>query len=122
MNDKLEKLIQELRDMPPVPQYGGRRQFRVIARALDKKGKVLSTRTNTYSTSHPQQKHFAVLAGRPDAIYLHAEIATLLAAKKDVHTLLVARINNKGVPVSAKPCDICTIAINVYGVKEVIHT
>lgn len=108
--------------MPPLEQQGGRRQFRVIARALDKKGRILSTRTNTYSTSHPQQKHFAVKAGRPDAIFLHAEIATLLTAKKEVHTLLIARINHNGDPVPAKPCEICKIAIQEYGVKEIYHT
>lgn len=122
MNEKLTKLIDELREMPPIIQNGGRRQFRVIARALDKKGRILSTKTNTYSTSHPQQKHYAALAGKPEAIYLHAEIATLLAARKDVHTLLIARINNSGEPVSAKPCEICKIAISEYGVKEIFHT
>jgi tRNA(Arg) A34 adenosine deaminase TadA len=124
MNSKLAKLIQDLRDMPPLVLQAGssRRQYRVIARALDKRGRVICTRTNTYKTSHPVQKHFAVKVGRPDAIFLHAEISVLLSAKQDVHTLLIARIDTKGNPVPAKPCEICSIAIEQYGVKEIIHT
>lgn len=124
MNSKLAKLVQDLRDMPPLEMQKNvsRRQYRIIARALDKRGRVICTRTNTYKTSHPVQKHFAVKVGRPDAIYLHAEISTLLAAKQEVHTLLIARIDSTGKPVSAKPCEICSIAIEQFGVKEIIHT
>lgn len=122
MNKKLEKLIEELRRMPPIEQVGNYKRYRVIARALDKKGRVLATRTNSYTQTHPKQKNFAVKAGRNDAIWLHAEISCLLAARADVHTLLIARISKDGIPVPAKPCEICTLAIMEYGVKEIIHT
>lgn len=125
MNPKLEKLVQDLLNMPPMKfkdSSASRRRYRVIARALDKRGRVICTRTNTYTTSHPVQKHFAVKVGKPESIYLHAEIATLLAARQDVHTLLIARVDSHGNPVTAKPCEICSIAIEQYGVKEIIHT
>ena len=124
MNPKLEKLVQDLREMPPLELQKGlnRKQYRVIARALDRRGRVICTRTNTYKTSHPVQKHFAVKVGKPEAIFLHAEISVLLAARQDVHTLLIARIDSNGKPMPAKPCAICTIAIEQYNVKEVIHT
>lgn len=124
MNPKLKKLVQDLRDMPPLELQTGclRKQYRIIARALDRRGRVICTRTNTYKTTHPVQKHFAVKVGRPDAIFLHAEISVLLAARQDVHTLLIARIDSDGNPVPAKPCAICSIAIEQYNVKEVIHT
>lgn len=124
MNSKLAKLVQDLRDMPPLELQKGlsRKQYRVIARALDRRGRVICTRTNTYKTSHPVQKHFAVKVGRPDAIFLHAEISVLLASRQEVHTLLIARIDSNGNPVSAKPCEICSIAIEQYNVKEIIHT
>ncbi len=122
MNSKLEKLIEELRQMPPIEQVGNYKRYRIIARALDKKGRVLATRTNSYTRTHPKQKNFAVKAGRNDAIWLHAEISCLLAARADVHTLLIARVSKDGIPVSAKPCEICTLAILEYGVKEIIHT
>lgn len=119
------KLVQVLKNMPKIVQDGDRRRFRVIARALDKKGRVICTRTNSYTRSHPIQKHFAVLAGRPEAIYVHAEVASLIASKKlgrEVHTLLIARINNEGEAIQAAPCEICSIAIKRFGVKEIIHT
>lgn len=122
MNSKLAKLIEDLRQMPPIEQVGNYKRYRVIARALDKKGRVLATRTNSYTQTHPKQKNFAVKAGRNDAIWLHAEISCLLAARADVHTLLIARVSKDGIPVSAKPCEICSLAIQEYGVVEVIHT
>lgn len=122
MNSKLAKLIEDLRQMPPIEQVGNYKRYRVIARALDKKGRVLATRTNSYTRTHPKQKNFAVKAGRNDAIWLHAEISCLLAARADVHTLLIARVSKDGIPVSAKPCEICSLAIQEYGVVEVIHT
>lgn len=123
MNEKLQKLVDELRQMPPIEQVGTYKRYRVIARALDKKGRVLSTKTNSYTQTHPVQKGYAVKAGRPQGEYLHAEVASLLAARgANVHTLLIARINKDGVPVPAKPCEICELAIKEYGVKEIIHT
>lgn len=122
MNSKLEKLIEELRRMPPLEQVGSYKRYRVIARALDKKGRVLATRTNSYTQTHPKQKNFAVKAGRNDAIWLHAEISCLLAARADVHTLLIARVSKGGIPVPAKPCEICSLAIKEYGVVEILHT
>lgn len=120
---KLEKLIGILRDMPQHQQVKcTRKKYKIIACALDKKGKVLAMRTNEYNCSHPLQKHFAVLAGKPEAIFLHAEIAALIAARKEVHKLLIARIDKKGNPLSAKPCPICEKAIEAFGVKEIEYT
>ncbi len=122
MNEKLQKLVDELRQMPPIEQVGNFKRFLVIARALDKKGRVLSTKTNSYTQTHPIQKKFAIKVGREQKEFLHAEISALLSARTDVHTLLIARINKDGIPVSAKPCAICELAIREYGVKEIIHT
>lgn len=120
---KIEKLVAIVGDMPPlVNKRSERRKYRVVAVALDKKGRVLSMRANDYKCTHPLQKYFAEQAGSPESIFLHAEIATLIAAKKEVHTLLVARVDSKGNPVSAKPCPICSKAIEAFGVKNVIHT
>lgn len=120
---KISKLIGILRNMPHPEQLKcTRKKYKIIACALDRKGKVLAMRTNDYECSHPLQKHFAVLAGKPEAIFLHAEIATLIAAKKEVHKLLIARIDKNGNPLSAKPCPICERAIKFFGVKELEYT
>jgi deoxycytidylate deaminase len=107
---------------PQNQSEGSRKRYKVIACALDKKGRVLAIRTNDYKCSHPLQKHFAVLSGKPEAIFLHAEIAALIASKKEVYKLLIARIDKNGNPVPAKPCPICEKAIVAFGVKEIEYT
>lgn len=120
---KINKLIGILKDMPKPPKVKNtRKKYKIIACALDKKGRVLAIRTNDYNCSHPLQKYFAEQVGKPEAIFLHAEVAVLIAAKKEVHKLLIARIDNNGNPLSAKPCPICEKAIEAFGVKEVVHT
>jgi len=120
---KIQKLVSILTTMPPQNQSeGSRKRYKIIACALDKKGKVLAIRTNDYECSHPLQKHFAVLVGKPEAIFLHAEIAALIAAKKEVHKLLIARVDKNGKPLPAKPCPICEKAIEAFGVKEIEYT
>ncbi|EBS4516729.1 hypothetical protein DQT32_04875 [Salmonella enterica subsp. enterica serovar Braenderup] len=119
----MQKLIGILKESPsPKQTKNTRKKYKIIACALDKKGRVLATRMNDYECSHPLQKYFAEQVGKPEAIYLHAEIAALIAARKEVHKLLIARVDNKGNPLSAKPCPICAKAIEAFGVKEIEHT
>lgn len=79
-------------------------------------------RTNDYNCSHPLQKYYAEKVGRPEAIFLHAEVATLIAARKEVYKLLIARVDMQGNPLPAKPCSICEKAIAAFGVKEIEYT
>lgn len=123
MDDKLKKLVEKLRSMEPLEQTGGRRRFRIIASTLDKRGKTIATRCNDYNCTHPLQKHYASKAGRPEAEALHAEIASIIASKgREIHTVLIARIDAKGNPVDAVPCEICSLAIKEKGIKNIIHT
>ncbi|SOK58937.1 hypothetical protein [Yersinia phage fHe-Yen9-03] len=120
---KISKLIGILNNMPIKKKSNTtRKHYTIIACALDKKGRVLSMRTNDYNCSHPLQKHYAEKVGRPEAIFLHAEVATLIAARKEVYKLLIARIDVKGNPLPAKPCQICEKAIAAFGVKEIEYT
>lgn len=118
----IERLIKKAHAMPDHPKSKGRKRQKLLACALDKKGKVLSIRSNDYQCSHPVQKHFAELVGRPDAIYLHAEISALIAAKKEVYKMIVVRVDADGSPVLAKPCKICERAMKEYGVKVIEYT
>lgn len=120
---KIAKLINILNSIPRERKVKNkRRKFTIIACALDKKGKVLAIKKNDYNCSHPMQKYFAEKVGKPESIFLHAEIATLIASKKKVYKLLVARVDGNGKPITAKPCPICEYAINQYGVKEIEYT
>lgn len=95
----------------------------IEAIAYDKRGREICRATNSYSKSHPIQHYFAKRAGKPGAIYLHAEIACLLRAGRNViHRLEIVRINKLGKPALAAPCPICQLAIEAWGIKHVIHT
>lgn len=85
--------------------------------------RVYSAGVNSYTKTHPRQSFFGKLAGQPNREYLHAEVAALLRAPKDVDTLLVVRINKRGDFACAKPCPVCELAIKAFNPKlKVVHT
>lgn len=94
----------------------------ITAFAYDKKGNLLAVGRNSYTKTHPLQAKYAMLSGRPRAIYLHAEVSALVRARGKVHKLVVVRYGADGRPLLAKPCKACRLAINDFGVKHVEHT
>ena len=76
---------------------------------------------NSYTKTHPLQARYAAVYGRPEQIYLHAEMAAILKLKAPhkAHRIKVERYDSDGNRVSAKPCPICEAAINSIGIKEV---
>ena len=99
-----------------------KKRFEITAFAYDKRGKLLAIGHNSYVKTHRLQAHYAKKAGRPQAIYLHAELAALMKARQQVHKLVVVRYNKDGTPGNAKPCEICELAIKEFGVREIQHT
>ena len=99
-----------------------KKRFDLTAFAYDKRGRLLAVGRNSYIQTHPLQAKFAKKAGRPQAIYVHAELAALMKARQQVHKLAVVRYNKDGSPGNAKPCEICELAIKEFGVKYVEHT
>ena len=98
------------------------KRFEITAFAYDKRGRLLSIGRNSYIRTHPLQAKLAKKAGRPQAIYVHAELSALLKARQQVHKLVVVRYNKDGTPGNAKPCEICQLAIKEFGVKHIEHT
>ena len=98
------------------------RKYEITAIAYNKRGRVVAIGHNSYSKTHPAQARFGRKSGKPNAIFLHAELACLLRAKEQVHRLEVFRYDNDGKPVNSKPCPSCQLAIKAYGVKHVKHT
>lgn len=89
----------------------------------DRKGRPISIAVNDYRKSHPTQAHFAKLSGRPDAVFLHAEIAALLkCGDKIPHSIYVKRYKKDGSPGLAQPCKACMLAIKQWGIKEIKFT
>lgn len=101
-----------------------RKQYRLVATIYDKKGKKLSQGENSYCKTHPYQIRLAKRVGRPDAVFLHAEIQALvrLKDKSKAHKIVIERFDSRGNPRLAKPCEICSLAIEESGIEIVEHT
>lgn len=115
----LEKLVTFLKQKP----IEGR--FRVAAIALDSKGQILSIRSNEYTKTHPKMAHLAFKQKLEDKIYLHAEVAAIIAAgwrQKRIHTMIIVRVLKDGALAMAKPCPICQQAIKEARIKHTFYT
>ena len=89
------------------------------------RNEVISVGYNRNKT-HPLQAQFAAIAGRPEAIWLHAEMSALLKLNSNddnsLCKLYVSRRIKNGDLALAKPCEICTEAIKAYGIREIFYT
>lgn len=69
------------------------------------------------------QLHYAEKAGKPQCIFLHAEILAILRAKgKRIHRMTIERYSEDGIPMPSAPCPICLLAIKEAGIKHIQHT
>jgi deoxycytidylate deaminase len=96
----------------------------ITAIIYDRKGKVISVGKNSYVKSHPMQAKLGAMVGRPDAIFLHAEIDALVKLRDwtKAHKIVVTRVGAAGDYLLAKPCPACEHAISMAGIKRVEHT
>lgn len=99
-------------------------RYNLEATIYDKRGRILSVGNNSYTKSHPLQGKFAEKVGKPDAIFLHAEMDALRKLKDwdRAYKIVVTRYDKNGEPVIAKPCKICNAAIKHAGIKHIEHT
>jgi hypothetical protein len=89
----------------------------------DKKGRILSTATNSYRKTHPLQGHFAKLCGMEERPFLHAEIAALLRCKTSIpYEIYIERYGKDGKPRLAAPCAICSLALKAFNVHIIRYT
>ena len=100
-------------------------RYNIRAIIHDKQGHCLSLASNSYTKSHPLQAHFAKLAGQPNKIYLHAEILALIRSSLNPNNkpyeISISRIKDNKY-YSAKPCPICVLAMEAFGIKIVNYT
>lgn len=96
----------------------------VTAIIYDKRGKVLSIGKNSYIKTHPLMVLHANKVGRPEKIYLHAEVHAIIKCKDltKAYKMVVIRLDKKGNPMNAKPCPVCQSAIEAAGIKRIEHT
>lgn len=99
------------------------RKHTLLAKTYDKRGRLISVGTNSYTKTHTIQSYFAKKVNLECKDKLHAEIQALVrAGDKQVYSLSVERYGADGKPALAKPCPICQEAMRAYGVKEVSYT
>lgn len=115
----IDYCLQRARELPYI-----RKQSRHYACLVDKKGRIVVESANSYSCSHTTQYRYAKKAGRPEAVYLHAEMACLLKDRyKRGVKMFVVRVDKAGEPVYSAPCEICSLAIEDFSnVKSVEYT
>lgn len=90
----------------------------------DRKGRVISVGKNSYVKTHPLQARLGAKTGKPEAIFLHAEVDALVRLKdwSKAHKMVVTRIGKDGGPLLAKPCPACQHAIEMAGIQHIEHT
>jgi deoxycytidylate deaminase len=97
-------------------------QHKIGAVITSKKGDIISVGVNKMKT-HPMQARFSAMTNDPMKIYLHAEIAAIIAAKGvQGHSIYIARIRRNGSTGIAKPCAGCAAALQEYGIKKIYFT
>lgn len=91
------------------------------------RNEVIAVGYNRRKTS-PMQAHWAEKAGRPAAIWLHAEMSALQKlgyGARDLHLglgkIFVYRETARGLGI-AKPCEICTLALKAFGIMNIYYT
>jgi deoxycytidylate deaminase len=98
------------------------RKQRVAAIIADKKGRILSFGVNSYTKSHPKMAWYASKFNDFNKIFLHAEIASIIACDKKPHTIYIARVSKAGKILPSLPCRICQEAIKDAGIHEIVTT
>ena len=99
-------------------------RYRIYAVCFNKEGICISQGFNSYTKTHPIQKYFAEKVGKPDCIYLHAEIQAIIRAKDKVidHIKIYRYSDDQRRTLDAHPCPICIEAMIAFGIKTVNYT
>jgi cytidine deaminase len=114
IQNRIKRLKEFLMQFPYVHQ-----RFRVGAMIIDKRGRIKSISSNSYSKTHPiMTSNFYTQKS-----YIHAEIAAILSADiKKTDSILVVRIGANGSLLPSRPCDGCMRYITeCTDIKSVIY-
>jgi deoxycytidylate deaminase len=93
------------------------------------RNEIISTGYNRRKT-FPMKAYWAEKAGRPSAIYPHAEISALHKLNNSqeydvrmsgIGKVYVYRETALGLGI-ARPCEICTMALKAFGIKRVFYS
>ncbi len=89
------------------------------------RNEVIATGYNRRKTS-PIQAYWASKAGRPEAIFTHAEMSALNHIgspnwNPNIAKIFIYRETKIGLGI-AKPCEICTMALKAFNIRHIYYT
>lgn len=114
----LDYCLSKARELPYI-----KGQFRLYACVTDRKGRIISEASNSYTCTHPKQYRVAKRLGNPLKTFLHAESACLIKSRGKGSKLIVARVLADGSSANAMPCSICQAMIELHGnIKSVEYS
>jgi deoxycytidylate deaminase len=96
-----------------------------------KKRKIIAAACNYDRKTHPMQEKYAMLASRvheneaySKKLYLHSETNSLIKAKGEGDTIIIARVGGHGGNKlrNSRPCPLCTLFLQHYGIKKVHYS
>lgn len=114
----LKKAIQLAKESP-------KKKYRFCSIITDKRNRILSIGFNSFRKTHPLQYKMAKLCGNEDKMYLHSEVAAIVALDYGAkpHNIYIARTNSAGTKsLLAKPCEICEKIIAQTSIKKIYYT
>lgn len=96
----------------------------VTAIIYDKHGRAVSIGKNSYTKTHPIMMKHGEKVGRPQKIYLHAEVDAILKCRNidKAYKLCVYRYGKNGELLNAKPCPVCMSVIELTPIKIIEHS
>lgn len=113
-------IIRILAEAKRVSQTSDHHSFSMGAVIFDKKGRIVSSRSNYLFKTHPEYRKL------DEFKTLHAEAASILSIRHKIDltgmSILVYRELKDGTLANAKPCDVCMKMINNYKLKEIWYT
>lgn len=106
----LEYCLRKASELPFV-----RHQKRLYAIVLDKRNRIVGEGANSYTKTSRRQFEAAKRIGKPEKICLHSEAVALFRSRGKGCKLIVARVDSRGQPCLAKPCDVCMELVRLHG-------
>jgi tRNA(Arg) A34 adenosine deaminase TadA len=100
----------------------------ILAKAYDKRNRQISQSYNSWTKTHPLQKHFSIKSGvdwntnSSERVFLHAELYCIIRAKQQIDHMTVERYGATGKMLLARPCESCWLAIKEAGITFVEYT
>lgn len=95
---------------------------RIYSIIVDKRGRIISSGTNSFTKSHSRQAYYAEKVGQQHKIFLHSEISAIVNCKQQGYAIYTARVDRKGNPLPCAPCEVCQYALKDAKITNIYYT